>query len=62
MGFYLKPMTAAGLLWALDEALRTYHMGREEWAHVVKNAMLCDYSWESSAVQYIALYEKLKEN
>jgi hypothetical protein len=36
--------------------------GREEWAHVVKNAMLCDYSWESSAVQYIALYEKLKEN
>ena len=44
------------------KALRTYHMGREEWAHVVKNAMLCDYSWESSAAQYIALYEKLKEN
>ena len=61
-GFLFETYDCGGLLWALDEALRTYHMGREEWAHVVKNAMLCDYSWESSAVQYIALYEKLKEN
>ena len=61
-GFLFETYDCGGLLWALDEALRTYHMGREEWAHVVKNAMLCDYSWESAAVQYIALYEKLKEN
>ena len=61
-GFLFETYDCGGLLWALDEALRTYHMGREEWTHVVKNAMLCDYSWESSAVQYIALYEKLKEN
>ena len=60
-GFLVEHYDGWGLLWAIDEALRTYHMGKEEWGHVVKNAMLCDYSWESSAEKYIALYEHLKE-
>ncbi len=60
-GFLFEHYDGWGLLWAIDEALRTYHMGKEEWGHVVKNAMLCDYSWESSAEKYIALYEHLKE-
>ena len=48
-------------MWAIDEALKTYHMGREEWLNVVKNAMNSDYSWESSAHKYIELYEKLRK-
>ena len=48
-------------MWAIDEALKTYHMGREEWINVVKNAMNSDYSWESSADKYIELYEKLRK-
>ena len=61
-GFLFEHYDGWGLLWAVDEALRTYHMGKEEWMHVVKNAMNCDYSWESSAEKYIALYEHLREN
>ena len=61
-GFLFETYDGTGLLWAVDEALRTYHMGKEEWLHVVKNAMNSDYSWENSADQYIALYEELKEN
>lgn len=60
-GFLFEYYDSCGLLWAVDEALRTYHMGREEWLHVVRNAMQSDYSWESSAKKYIALYEGLRE-
>lgn len=60
-GFLFEDYDSWGLLWALDEALHVYHMSREEWMHVVKNAMLSDCSWENSAEKYIALYEHLKE-
>lgn len=59
-GFVFETYDGGGLLWAVDQALHTYHMGWEEWSHVVRNAMNCDYSWESSADKYIALYNKLK--
>lgn len=59
-GFLFEHYDGCGLLWALDEALKTYHMGKEEWLHVVKNAMHSEYSWENSAEKYIALYERLK--
>lgn len=60
-GFLFEDYDSNGLMWALDEALRTYHMGRAEWAQVVQNAMASDYSWESSAEQYIALYRDLRQ-
>lgn len=59
-GFLFETYDSNGLLWAVDEALRTYHMGREEWTNVVRNAMNSDYSWERSAEKYITLFEKLK--
>lgn len=60
-GFLFETYDGNGLLWAVEEALKVYHMGKEEWKNVVKNAMDSDYSWESSADKYIAVYEKLKE-
>ena len=60
-GFLFETYDGWGLMWAIDEALKTYHMGREEWINVVKNAMNSDYSWESSADKYIELYEKLRK-
>lgn len=60
-GFLFETYDGNGLLWAVDEALKVYHMGKEEWKNVVENAMNSDYSWESSADKYIAVYEKLKE-
>ena len=59
-GFVFETYDGNGLLWAVDQALHTYHMGWEEWSNVVRNAMYCDYSWESSAGKYITLYNKLK--
>lgn len=59
-GFVFETYDGNGLLWAVDQALHTYHMGWDEWANVVRNAMHCDYSWESSADKYIALYNRLK--
>lgn len=59
-GFLFETYDSNGLLWAVDEALRTYHMGRAEWLQIVKNAMRCDYSWDCSAEKYIALYERLR--
>lgn len=59
-GFLFENYDGNGLLWATDEALRTYHMGKAEWLHVVRNAMRCDYSWESSAEKYIALYQTMQ--
>ncbi len=60
-GFLFETYDGYGLLWAVEEALRVYHMGKEEWKNVVKNAMNSDYSWENSADKYIAVYEQLKE-
>ena len=56
-GFVFEHYTADGLMWALDEALKVYHS--DEWLNVVKNAMDCNFSWESSADKYIELYEKI---
>lgn len=61
-GFLFEHYDSRGLLWAVDEALRVYRMGSEQWLQVVKNAMQSDYSWEHSADRYIALYERLKNS
>ena len=58
-GFVFENYDGNGLLWAIREALKVYHMGEEEWSHVVKNAMACKYSWENSAKKYVELYNNL---
>lgn len=58
-GFVFEDYDFGGLIWGIREALRIYRMGEEEWNHVVKNAMSCNYSWANSAREYKALYEKL---
>ena len=58
-GFVFESYDGNGLLWAFHEALNVYHMGPQEWANVVRNAMDCNYSWANSAGKYIALYDKL---
>ncbi|MDD4844474.1 MAG: glycogen synthase GlgA [Anaerotignum sp.] len=60
-GFLFESYDGGGILWALDQALEVYYKGKEEWSHVVKNAMNSNYSWASSASKYIMLYEMLKQ-
>lgn len=58
-GFVFEVYDKEGLLWGVREALRVYALGKEQWEHVVKNAMSSDYSWTKSAQKYIELYNEL---
>lgn len=60
-GFLFEDYDANGLLWAVGEALKVYNQGPEEWNHVVRNAMNSNYSWKSSAQEYVNLYQKMLE-
>ncbi|WP_304507411.1 glycogen synthase GlgA [Anaerotignum sp.] len=60
-GFLFESYDGGGILWALDQALQVYNKGKEEWSHVVRNAMNSNYSWANSASKYIKLYEMLKD-
>ena len=59
-GFVFKDFDAAGMMWALNEALAMYSKGGSEWEHIVKNAMNADFSWDKSAERYVEVYTKLR--
>lgn len=60
-GFVFEDYLASGMMWAINQAISIYH-DKNEWNKLVKNAMSCDFSWESSAKKYISLYNKLKQS
>jgi len=53
-GFVFEDFVASGLMWAVREALGVY--ATPMWEQVVKNAMQSDFSWQSSAKEYLELY------
>lgn len=55
-GFVLAHKTADGLLDAIDQALVLYNDSRT-WQQLQKNAMRFDSSWQTSAENYIHLYQ-----
>ena len=57
-GFVFEHLTADGLGWALDAALRTY-AAPDHWRVLMKNAMSADFSWDVQAQRYGELYEKM---
>ncbi|MCL2372870.1 MAG: glycogen synthase GlgA [Defluviitaleaceae bacterium] len=58
-GFSFEHYVASGLMWAIREAVNTYHS--PNWQTVVKNAMTGDFSWKHAAGEYIDMYEKVKK-
>lgn len=61
-GFKFKEVTKKDLLAAIRRAIRTFK-DKESWGAIQKNALKCDFSWETSAKKYIKLYNKiLKQN
>ena len=60
-GFVFEHYTADGLIWAVKEALNVYNQGADEWENVVVNAMKSENSWRNSAKEYIAVYNKIKD-
>ncbi|HWR44708.1 glycogen synthase GlgA [Sporomusa sp.] len=57
-GFSFINYNAHEMLSVIEEAL-TLYKDRTQWAKLIKNAMRSDHSWQRSASEYRALYEKL---
>jgi starch synthase len=57
-GFRFDHYTVDGLLWAVDRALEAYRIP-ERWNRLRRAAMAKDFSWESSAREYLRLFESL---
>ncbi|MDP2981075.1 MAG: glycogen synthase GlgA [Candidatus Omnitrophota bacterium] len=57
-GFKFKDATNEALSGAIKDAV-TVFKNKKLWDGLLKNCVACDYSWESSAEQYLKLYKNL---
>ncbi len=57
-GFKFKDATNEALLGAIKEAVAVFK-SKKLWDELLKNCVACDFSWESSAEQYLKLYKNL---
>lgn len=55
-GFSFKNYNAHEMLFVLEYALKTYNK-KAEWHKIAQHAMNKDFSWQSSAKEYIKIYE-----
>ena len=60
-GFTFQTYNAHDMLGAIRRALALYN-DRPAWKSALKNAMACDFSWERSAKEYMALFERLESS
>jgi starch synthase len=59
-GFRFDHADGTGLMWAIDQALAA-RRDRAGWRKLMRNGMARDHSWERSARQYVALYERARQ-
>jgi starch synthase len=57
-GFSFKDTDSNALLWAVDNAIGTYHK-KDEWEKLKVSAMTADYSWNKSAEKYLEVYKEI---
>jgi starch synthase len=57
-GFKFREYSGSALLAAMRSALEAYN-DRDQWVGMMRRGMRKDFSWESSAAQYAALYRRL---
>ena len=57
-GFRFNNFNAHELLFTVKDALEVYRDG-EEWDRLVRQAMKTDFSWNTSAKEYLATYQKM---
>lgn len=57
-GFFIRSFSQDGICDALGEALRVYE-DKKIWNKLVRNAMKQDHSWDKSAQDYMALYDRV---
>jgi starch synthase len=56
-GFTFNDYTSYALFLTVQRAVNAYHH-KDAWKNIMLNGMNRNYSWESSAKEYIDLYEK----
>jgi len=56
-GFSFEDYVASGLMWAIRQALDTYHT--PHWEVLIRNAMNSQFSWHQAAGEYIDMYSKI---
>jgi len=56
-GFILEKLTSMDIAKTIDKALEFYKKPRT-WNKIIRTAMAQDFSWDSSAKQYVDLYQK----
>jgi starch synthase len=60
-GFLFKPATSDALTRAIKKALRIYSSDSKRWQAMQIRGMQRDFSWDRSAMEYIKLYQQLKD-
>jgi len=56
-GFVFENYSAGALFETIKHALDLYIYHPEDWKNLIKEAMNCDFSWETSAKKYVNLYK-----
>ncbi|MFH1479571.1 MAG: glycogen synthase GlgA [Candidatus Omnitrophota bacterium] len=57
-GFKFKEASGEALIKTLKNTITIYD-DKKIWERLLKNCLLCDYSWDASALKYKGLYEKI---
>ncbi|MGE4571497.1 MAG: glycogen synthase [Candidatus Izemoplasmatales bacterium] len=58
-GFSFTNFNAHDMMHVLRYAIHIYQHNKEAWDHIVKEAMISDFSWKTSAKEYRKLYKKI---
>jgi len=58
-GFIMSEPSSASLLHCIKQALNVYQHDAEAWRQIQKNGMSQNLSWDKSALEYLAEYQKL---
>lgn len=58
-GFVMSEASSASLLHCIKQALNIFKNDAAAWRQIQKNGMLQNLSWDKSALEYLAEYEKL---
>ena len=58
-GFVFNDYNKEALLWAVRTAEEVYYNNRQDWNDMICRAMNKDFSWDSSAREYLKLYNEM---
>ena len=58
-GFTFSDINANDMLWVIREAVDLFLNDKEAWKAIQKEDMTADFTWNNSAQQYLAIYERI---